>query len=70
MNVTTTYQVNKMVILQSFKKLMLKAMYNSTPTFIIKENKELFSDYYEVTKEENTNNTSKLSFNLFQILIK
>ena len=49
---------------------MLKAMYNSTPTFIVKENKELFSDYYEVTKEENTNNTSKLSFNLFQILIK
>uniref|UniRef100_A0A7N2MCI3 Uncharacterized protein n=1 Tax=Quercus lobata TaxID=97700 RepID=A0A7N2MCI3_QUELO len=28
MNVTTTYQVNKMVILQSFKKFMLKAMYN------------------------------------------
>ena len=27
MNVTT-YQTNKMVILQSFKKLMLKAMYN------------------------------------------
>ncbi|XP_023921860.2 uncharacterized protein LOC112033304 [Quercus suber] len=29
MNVTTTYQVSKMVILQSFKKLMLKATYNS-----------------------------------------
>ncbi|XP_065625047.1 palmitoyl-acyl carrier protein thioesterase, chloroplastic isoform X2 [Quercus suber] len=29
MNVTTNYQVNKMVILQSFKKFMFKAMYNS-----------------------------------------
>nr|XP_023921865.1 uncharacterized protein LOC112033304 isoform X2 [Quercus suber] len=29
MNVTTTYQVIKMVILHSFKKLMLKATYNS-----------------------------------------
>ena len=30
MNVTATYQVNKMVILQSFKKLMLKATYTGT----------------------------------------
>ncbi|KAL4619826.1 hypothetical protein ACB092_06G108600 [Castanea dentata] len=29
MNVTTNYEVNKTVILQSFKKFMFKVMYNS-----------------------------------------
>ena len=32
--------------------------------------KDTFSDYYEATKEEDIKNTLKLSFNLFEILIK
>ena len=32
--------------------------------------KGIFSDFYEATKEEDTKNTLKLSFNLFEILIK
>ncbi|XP_050251009.1 uncharacterized protein LOC126697919 [Quercus robur] len=68
MNITSTHQVNKVVILQSFKNLMFKADVQLTPTSVIKENKRTFSDYYEVTKEEDTKNTSKLAFNLFEIL--
>lgn len=47
---------------------MFKADVQLTPTSVIKENKRTFSDYYEVTKEEDTKNTSKLAFNLFEIL--
>ena len=41
-----------------------------TSTYTQGKQKDIFSDYYEATKEEDTKNTLKLSFNLFKILIK
>ena len=70
MNVATTYQLKKMVIVQNFKRLMFKAICNSHQHLYSGKQKDIFRDYYEATKEEDTKNTLKLSFNLFEILIK
>ena len=53
-----------------FQKFDVQSNVQLTPTSVIKENKRTFNDYYEVTKEEDTKNTSNLAFNLFEILIK
>ena len=53
-----------------FQKVDVQSDVQLTPTSVIKENKRTFNDYYEVTKEEDTKNASKLAFNLFEIFIK
>ena len=59
MIVRATYQENIIVTLQSYKKLMLKAMYS--PNICTQgEQNELFTDYYEATKEEYTKSYLKL----------
>ena len=54
MIVRATYQENIIVTLQSYKKLMLKAMYDSPNICTQGEQNELFNDYYKATKEEDT----------------
>ena len=54
-----------------FQIVYVQSYVQLTPTSVIKENKKgIFSDFYEATKEEDTKNTLKLSFNLFEILIE
>ena len=48
------------MILQSYKKLMLKAMSNSHQHLPQGEQNELFNDYYKATKEEDTKSYLKL----------
>ena len=60
MIVRATYQENIIVTLQSYKKLMLKAMYDSPNICTQGEQNELFNDYYKATKEEDTKSYLKL----------
>ena len=43
MIVRATYQVNKIVILQSYKKIDVEGNVQFTPTSVIKENKRSYS---------------------------
>ena len=64
MNEATTYQLKKMVIVQNFKNLMFKAMFNSHQHLYSRKTKGIFRDYYKATKEEDTKSTLKLYFNI------
>ena len=64
MNVATTYQLKKMVIVQNYKYLVFKAICNSHQYLYSRKTKGHIQEYYKATKEEDTKNTLKLSFNL------
>ena len=70
MIVRATYQENIIVTLQSYKKLMLKAMYDSPNICTQGEQNELFNDYYKATKEEDTKSYLKLQKKKIQKIMK